>query len=174
MADSKITDLSDGGAIQDADEFVVARSGNDNKIAGSKIAAAAIVQVSKISLTSGDLTTSSTSFTDATGLTTTITTGAHRCLVMFCGTVLVQANTDVSVDLAIDGTRQGQTHGLIISGNNASNSVYYNESFTYLTDSLSAASHTFKIQWKTTSGTGTLNASTGLTPAFLIVVELGI
>ncbi len=39
MADSKITDLSDGGAIQSGDEFVVARSGANNKIAGSQLLA---------------------------------------------------------------------------------------------------------------------------------------
>jgi hypothetical protein len=37
MADAKITDLADGGAVQDTDEFVVARAGANNKIAGSKV-----------------------------------------------------------------------------------------------------------------------------------------
>jgi hypothetical protein len=37
MADSKITDLTDGGTIQAGDEFVVARAGADNKIAGSNM-----------------------------------------------------------------------------------------------------------------------------------------
>jgi hypothetical protein len=37
MADSKITDLTDGGSIQPTDEFVVARSGANNKIAGTAL-----------------------------------------------------------------------------------------------------------------------------------------
>lgn len=37
MADQKITDLTDGGAIQATDEFVVARSGANNKIAGNRL-----------------------------------------------------------------------------------------------------------------------------------------
>ncbi len=39
MADSKITDLTDGGAILSTDEFVVARAGADNKIAGAQLLA---------------------------------------------------------------------------------------------------------------------------------------
>jgi len=37
MADTKISALSSGGAIQDTDEFVVARAGTNVKIAGSEI-----------------------------------------------------------------------------------------------------------------------------------------
>lgn len=37
MADLKITDLADGGAVQTTDEFVVARAGANNKIAGSAV-----------------------------------------------------------------------------------------------------------------------------------------
>lgn len=37
MADAKITDLADGGAVQSADEFVVARAGANKKIAGSQL-----------------------------------------------------------------------------------------------------------------------------------------
>ena len=133
----------------------------------------AIVQVSRVTVTSGDLTTNSTSFVDATGLTTTITTGAHRCLILFTCSVLAQANTDVGLDLAVDGTRLGNTtHGLVLAGNNASNSVYYPASIFYVTDVLSAGSHTFKVQFRVTSGTATINASSGLNPAILTVIEL--
>lgn len=37
MPDTKISDLSDGGAIQDTDEFVVARSSSNVKVAGSQM-----------------------------------------------------------------------------------------------------------------------------------------
>lgn len=36
MADSKISAFSDGGAIQDSDEFVIARASDNNKITGDK------------------------------------------------------------------------------------------------------------------------------------------
>ena len=134
-----------------------------------------IVQVSKVALTSGDLTTSSTSFVDATGLTTTITTGAHRCVVIFTAAGHAPGvNNNMAVDLAIDGTRQGQTYGLVIT--QAANANVHNEnlSFVYVTDALSAGSHTFKIQWRVDAGTGTLFASAGVTPAILTVLELGV
>lgn len=38
MADTKISALADGGAFLDTDEFVVARAGDNVRIAGSKIA----------------------------------------------------------------------------------------------------------------------------------------
>src|SRR4051794_27688805 len=37
MADAKISDLADGGAVQKGDLFVVARGGGDNRIAGSEL-----------------------------------------------------------------------------------------------------------------------------------------
>lgn len=37
MADSKITDLADGGGVQSTDEFVIARAGVNYKIAGSAL-----------------------------------------------------------------------------------------------------------------------------------------
>lgn len=134
-----------------------------------------IVQVSQVALSSGDLTTSSTSFVDATGLTTTLTTGAHRCLVLFSGTAqnnTTQANT--CIDIAIDGTRQGQGFGLVHADNNGG-SLNLNMSFSYLTAALSAGSHTIKIQWKVdVASTAKLWASTVATPSILTVLELGL
>jgi hypothetical protein len=81
---------------------------------------------------------------------------------------------NLAVDLAIDGTRQGQTYGLNViqaAGTSVPNS---NLGFVYLTAALTAASHTFKIQWRVDGTTGTLFASTGVTPAILTVIELGI
>lgn len=137
-----------------------------------------IVQVSKVQVTSGDLTTSSTTFTDATGLTTTITTGAHRCLVFFSANAQNSGtNLNTAVDLAIDGTRQGQTYGLSIVQNAGSGgSPNAPIGFAYLTASLSAASHTFKIQFRTDGGVGAAKifASTSVSPAILTVLELGV
>jgi hypothetical protein len=57
MADLKISQLSDGGAAQAADEYVVARSGNNFRIDGASVAAAATSVGTLSSLTvSGDLT----------------------------------------------------------------------------------------------------------------------
>ncbi len=134
---------------------------------GALLAPAAGVLV----LTTGDVSTSSASFVDATGITVTITTGAHRCRVGFVGVANVtSAAAEACIDLAIDGTRQGGTLGLVHqSGPNVSG---YNEdmSFTYLTAVLTAAAHTFKIQYKTSGGTVGLYASAS-SPAVLWVEE---
>ncbi len=179
MADSKISALSAITAIAGTDELVVASSGASKKITAANLAATlgiGIVQVSKVSLTTGDLTTTSTTFTDATGLTTTITTGAHRCIVVFtCNAHVSASGINAAFDLAVDGTRQGQTYGLSIvqqaggaAGPNVPVVIFF------LTSALTAASHTFKIQWRVDgSATGTLFASTGVSPAILNVLELG-
>jgi hypothetical protein len=130
------------------------------------------LQTSKVQVTSGDITTTSTTFVDLTGLTTTITTGAHRCIVIFNASGRVNSPTNaLNIDIAIDGTRQGQSRGLLFGGN--TNSVGANPfSLWYLTGVLSAASHTFKIQWSVDSGgTATMFASTSVTPAILTVIE---
>ena len=57
MSDQKISQLSDGGASQAADEYVVARSGSNYRIDGASVAAAATSVGTLSSLTvSGDLT----------------------------------------------------------------------------------------------------------------------
>ena len=166
------------GDALDVGQFTVDAEGRITAAAAVPIASGAgggIVQVSKVALTSGDLTTSSATFVDATGLTTTITTGAHRCVVIFTAAGHAPGvNNNLAVDLAIDGTRQGQAYGLVIT--QAANANVHNEnlSFVYVTDALSAASHTFKIQWRVDAGTGTMFASTGVTPAILTVLELGV
>jgi hypothetical protein len=133
-----------------------------------------IVQVSVASRTSGDLTTASTSFVDATGLTTTITTGAHRCLVFLQASGNNSANNgNTATDLAIDGTRQGGGYGLAVANSPAA-AGNGNLGFVYLTSALSAASHTLKIQWRVDAGTGTMFASTTVCAATLTVIELGL
>ncbi len=61
MADLKISQLSDGGNAQAADEFVVARSGANYRIDGASVAAAATSVGTLTSLTvSGDVTVQKT------------------------------------------------------------------------------------------------------------------
>ena len=67
MADLKISQLSDGGASQATDEYVVARSGSNFRIDGASVAAAATSVGTLSSLTvSGNLTVdTNTLFVDA-------------------------------------------------------------------------------------------------------------
>lgn len=126
----------------------------------------------RVVLTSGSLSTTSTSFTDATGLSITMSTGAKRCLVGFTGVVYHNSNAQgIYIQLDIDGTDMGGTYGLVGEYTLTGASDLHNASFVYLTDTLTAASHTFKIQWRVTSGTGNLVANSD-NPATLWVVEL--
>lgn len=125
-----------------------------------------------VTLTSGNLSTTSTTFVDATGLSITMTTAAVRCLVIFTAVGNLSTTGQVDVDLAIDGTRVGASaaHGFNFFGGNSS-AFHIPLGFTYLTDVLTAASHTLKIQWRVTAGTGLLYASTTQSAARFTVIE---
>ena len=117
----------------------------------------------RVVLSSGDLTTTSGTFVDATGLSITITTGARRVLLGFTAQVY-NNNTAGAVFLtfAVDGTDQGDTSfGLTGIAQHATATEGLNGSFTYLTDVLTAGSHTFKVRFhRGSSGTATIAAST--------------
>lgn len=123
------------------------------------------------SIDTGNLTTTSTSFVDLAGVTTTITTGAHRVLLGFVGFGSANgASNELVLTFAIDGTAVGGDDGLIAAGGGAG--VDRNLCFTFTTDVLAAGSHTFKVQWFVTSGTGTVFAST-TAPATIYAIEQG-
>lgn len=115
----------------------------------------------KVTRTAGDLTYTSATFADVTGMSITLTTGARRCLVTVVATVKHTTNTyGVAFDIDIDGTRMGgaNTWGLIKA--QASGSGYESPlAFSFLTDALTAGSHTFKLQAATDGATGTVYAS---------------
>jgi hypothetical protein len=107
-----------------------------------------------------DYTTSNTSFVDidATTLALTITTTGGDVFVHFHGVVGISAG-GVCLDFTIDGTRHAGDDGIMRSGSPNEGETL---SFTRLVMGLSAGSHVFKLQWKTTSGgTATLYAGAG-------------
>lgn len=127
----------------------------------------------KVTKTDGDITTSSTAFVDATGLTVTLTTGARKCrIAFFCNLQNNTAAAAVCVDVAVDGTRLGQTYGLALQSGSAGDAGP--GTFVVDTDALTAGSHTIKIQWRVDNGasTGKMFASAGVSPAILSVQEL--
>lgn len=124
--------------------------------------------------TAGDVTTTSTSFTDLTGASITITTLARRVMLTFTGAYTNSATNHGGFDFAIDGTRamSAAAWGLQIVRNPAAGD-YSSVHISYLTDVLSAASHTFKVQWRVGGGTGTVAASTTLSGYSFHAVEVG-
>ena len=114
-------------------------SGTDRTIEGS----GSLFQ-NRVKLASGDLTTTSTTFVDATGLTITGTTGARRCLVGLSCSVFHSANQgSIIIQLDIDGTDEGGTFGLVTETTVTGGNDVHNGSFVYMTAALTAASHTF-------------------------------
>lgn len=143
-------------------------SGTDRTIEGATGGGEFTEQATAIR-TAGDVTTTSTTFVDLTGMSVTLTTAAVRCLVIVSLSGKNNSASSVGIDIAIDGARQGQAFGLIVSG--AGTDAPENLSLQYLTAVLSAAPHTIKIQWRVDGGTGTIFANTTTVPARLTVIE---
>ena len=146
--------------------------------AWSAASSAAALASDKKSRTSGDVNYSSTTFgVIDTGLNITITTGAHRCLVSWTLMAKNSSNSEQQVDVEIDGTRVGQTFGLVFMGSgtvSGVNMVVQNQNLsgTFVTDVLSAGSHTFKLMFRVDANTSTIYASTSVSPIVFSVVEL--
>lgn len=118
---------------------------------------------------SGDFSTSSTTFVVInSALDITLSTGARRCLVAWTLTV-VPGTGQAQVDVEIDGSRAGGGYGLAHTGGNGINQ---NLSGSYLTDALSAGSHTFKLMVRVDGGSATFRADSSGSPAIFSVVEL--
>ncbi len=103
--------------------------------------------------------TTSTSFTDVTDLSVTVTTGP--CPVMLILTATVNGSTSTVrafFTFSVDGSDKGSSTGGLVSTrlpDGASSDVV---TMTYLTDELSAGSHTFKVRMRVSTGTGYLIA----------------
>lgn len=110
-----------------------------------------------------DITSSSTTFADvdSTNLAFTFTTGGGDVLIGFTGVVQasVSARTYFDIHESVAGTRFGGDDGLYeVPFSTTSTQV----SFTVRITGLSAASHTFKLQWKmSAASTNTLFAGAG-------------
>jgi hypothetical protein len=122
---------------------------------------------------SADLTTTSTTFVDmdATNLNLSITTNGGDVLVVWYGTFQNNAATaKIQIDFSVDGTDVGTGGaGILRDAYNTASSPQA-MGFAHIITGLSVASHTFKMRWKTTSGTATLKASGS--EAFFAIKEL--
>lgn len=110
--------------------------------------------------TAGDLTTTSTTFVDVlAAFSFTITTGARRVIGGLVGAgATTVANGGLYFDVAVDGTRIGNVSNGLLARETPAN-VAGNVSFPFMTDVLTAGSHTIALMWRVSSGTGTLFAS---------------
>jgi hypothetical protein len=107
-------------------------------------------------LTAGTLTTTtSASFVDITGVTITMTTNAYKCNIHFIASIACSTAGLVTTTLLIDGVNVGDaTLGIQLGNYAGSSNLPFG--FVFPTAVLTAGSHTFKMQWKTSAGTATL------------------
>lgn len=114
----------------------------------------------------GDYSTTSASFVDvdATNLALTITTAGGDVDIWFTGTFKSTSALPFFLDVDVDGSPAAGDDGIIgcrMGSLNTNGSQPL--SFIFRVAGLSAGSHTFKLQWRTTGGTLTLHAGAGST-----------
>lgn len=104
-----------------------------------------------------DYTTTSTSFVDvdATNLSLTIATAGGDVLIVFMG--YGGGTARLYLDVAIDSVRMAGDDGFLAAVSGVNTPI----TLVALKQGLTAGSHTFKLQWKVNSGTGTLYAGAG-------------
>ena len=109
-----------------------------------------------------DYTTGSTSFVDVDGtnLSLTITTSGGPVLVGWTMPLLTGTGK-VFFDVEIDSVREGGNDGIARHGNISTFAASQTSGIAYLVTGLSAASHTFKLQWKVSAGSATIFAGAG-------------
>ncbi|MCY3836586.1 MAG: hypothetical protein OXF83_09170 [Anaerolineaceae bacterium] len=106
-------------------------------------------------------TTSSRSFVDIDGSNLSLTLRlAGAVMVGFLGTFQMDRSAQVCLDLLVDGVRLGNERGISCLHFSNSN-VTQSFTFTFLRDQLAAGEHTFRLQWRVSSGRATLFAAAG-------------
>lgn len=108
-------------------------------------------QSSQVVGTTSNPTTTSTSLTDLEEMSITLTTGANPVFLSFSGTLQNDtAGQYVGVAFEIDDSSEAESERLFtVAGNN------YNVAIaTQHLETMTAAQHTFKIQWVVSAGTG--------------------
>lgn len=124
---------------------------------------------------SGDYSTSSDTFVDVDGTNLTITktfTGARPArITVSCTSRVSVSSAAIGFDIDIDGTRLlNTTYGMVFNYGGTAN---YPTSFTLISSALTAASHTFKLQWrKVGAATATIAGASGVYPVNFTVEEL--
>lgn len=126
-----------------------------------------------VARTAGDVVLGVATWTDLTGMTVTLTTGAHRCrvLVNFIYST-AGGGCNFQVDVDIDGTRIGGALGCWSIYGGAIISQPGN--FAILTPVLSAGSHTIKLRYQGSNTNNFTMFANANNPAFFQVEETGL
>jgi len=116
-----------------------------------------------------DFTTTSATYTDVTGITTTITTVGGGLDIFWRCTLFTSTTAVVVFQVLIDGVSEEILGTAVVSSSTNIESCFYHHAAAK-----SAGSHTIKIQVKTSAGTLTVRGTTGATgDPFFFVREIG-
>jgi len=126
-------------------------------------------QVGRVVRTAGDYQTTSTSFVDidTANLAMNLTTGDSWVYLLLAGSVYTSGFTYAQFDFTVDGQRQGTTKGV-----QQVQAVYVEDVQIGWLTQVSAGSHVFRPQWRVSSGSALLRASSAESPAMFAVIEL--
>ena len=145
-------------------QFLQAQSGEGGGLTWAAAGGTAPV-FGRVKRTSADVTTTSTSLVDFTGASITFTTGAFP--IMY-GQIATSRNSTtgamIAYNVMIDSTLELGTTGIATDHPVANYNQDY--SFTGQSVALSAASHTVKLQWNVSAGTGLTNADSDYAHVF--------
>lgn len=105
-----------------------------------------------------DYTTTSASFVDvdATNLAIITTINSGKVQVAFSCILSNSVGAISYLNLTVDGVSQGATNGITHKSIGIAEEMF---TFVFMIPSLSIGSHTFKVQWKTASGTLTMRST---------------
>lgn len=159
----------------------VADAGGKTVLTINAPVAAAALGRSSVALTSGDITTTSTSFVTATGLAVTLTCHGGDVLVTFLAQVYDSASQVAYFDVLRDGTTYlssgtgtPTTDGLARFIDNYA--WQETKLLTFRDAAPSAGSHTYQLVWRTSGGTAGISmiaGSKGYFSAFEIPLDTG-
>ena len=126
-----------------------------------------VVAATLVERTAGDITTTSTAYVDLTSATISITTGANRVLLLFSGSSANSAVNNHNVfrfvedNAAIAGA--GTARFAAKSGSERSMATMF------YTKTVTAAAHSWTVQWNVDAGTGTVDANTTTQFTFAVI-----
>lgn len=107
-----------------------------------------------------DYQTTSSSFAnvDNTNFALTIITAGGLVLVGFSGNISASVSANINFDIEVDTVRQGGDDGYLCQNPGTTEEAI---AFIIPISGLIAGSHTFKLQWKTSTGTASMRAGAG-------------
>lgn len=105
----------------------------------------------------GDVATTSTTFVDLAGMSATVITTGGDVLCGVCVSLGHAPGAAIYLNISVDGVDHAASNGVTLCQPSAPLVV----SFVYLVTGLAAGSHTFKVRWKTASGTAYAYGLTG-------------